>query len=143
MTENLHPIVVVSLQILLPAIGTLLVALLGFGSAWLNAKADQIKNETVQEKTTEYIFNLQQVMASIVDAATKTVVDGLKEANADGKLTPEEQVQIKATVSNTIKAQLTEEGRAMLGTIVADIDIWIDAWIESYLKRKEESSRVL
>lgn len=105
-------------------IGSLLVIILGFVVKYLK---ENVKNSTV----TKTVDIFERVVNNSVAFVQQTIVDDLKEANADGKLTDEEKEYVKKRAIAAINAQLSTESKEVLAQVFGDIDDIIDKWIES------------
>lgn len=105
-------------------IGFLLVIMLGFVVKYLK---ENVKNSTV----TKTVDIFERVVNNSIAFVQQTIVDDLKEANADGKLTDEEKEYVKKRAIAAINAQLSTEAKEVLAQVFGDIDDIIDKWIES------------
>jgi hypothetical protein len=61
------------------------------------------------------------------------MVEGLKAANEDGKLTAEEIAMIKQQALSKMLQLLTDEQKKIIGTIAADISAWLGSLIQKAL----------
>lgn len=103
---------------------SLIVIILGFVVKYLK---ENVKNSTV----TKTVDIFERVVNNSVAFVQQTIVDDLKEANADGKLTDEEKEYVKKRAIAAINAQLSTEAKEVLAQVFGDIDDIIDKWIES------------
>ncbi|NLG84197.1 MAG: hypothetical protein GX493_06240, partial [Firmicutes bacterium] len=83
----MYQILVQILTVVIPLIAALLLWVLGQGARYLAAR----RKESLLAAA---LFSLNQVVADVVKELNQTVVAELKAKSADGKLTPDEAVQI-------------------------------------------------
>lgn len=109
----------------------LLIALVGYAVKWINAKANEIKAATKDEKIQKYITMLNNTIVSAVIATNQTYVDALKEKNA---FDVEAQKEAFNRVYETIIATMTEEADRYLSEAIGDLDEYIRTKIEEAVK---------
>lgn len=109
----------------------LLIALAGYAVKWINAKANQIKANTKDEKIQKYISMLNNTITAAVIAVNQTYVDALKEQNA---FDVEAQKEAFNRVYETIIATMTEEADMYLSEAIGDLDEYIRTKIEEAVK---------
>lgn len=109
----------------------LLIALTGFAVKWINAKANEIKTKTKDEKVQKYISMLDNTITAAVIAVNQTYVDALKEKNA---FTKEAQEEAFNRVYETIIATMTEEADNYISEVIGDLDEYIRTKIEEAVK---------
>lgn len=116
-----------AIQILVPlvatAVGSMLVALLG-------SVANYFRQQAKSASARKYVDLLDGIAREVVVGLNQTVVDKLKEASADGKLTPEEINSVSAQALETVKVILGVRGIAALQSIFNDIDSLIASKLE-------------
>ena len=82
----------------------------------------------VDDKTMTTIMNL---INKFVVAMNQDTVDNMKKLNADGKLTPEQQLEVFNKVYAEVEASLTEEERQYLISKFNSIELALKSLIES------------
>ena len=112
----------------------LLIALAGYAVKWINAKANEIKTKTKDEKIQKYISMLNNTITAAVIAVNQTYVDALKEKNA---FTEEAQKEAFNRVYETIIATMTEEADRYLSEAIGDLDEYITTKIEEAVKENK------
>ncbi len=119
------------------ALGGLLVALAALAVRWLNTK---IKDE----KWIAVIDKLNDAVSTAVLSVQQTVVDGLKAANADGKLTDVEKAKVFGDALAQVKAILGVKGiealRAALSAGTVTLEDFLKARIEAEVQAQKVAS---
>ena len=106
----------------------LAVALIGVGGTWLTAKIGKVKQlQTVQIATNE----AKDAAITTVLELQQTVVDDLKAAAVDGKLTKEEIEKLKNDVLSMSMAKLSNASVKVLTAAGVDISAIITGAAES------------
>lgn len=106
----------------------LAVALIGVGGTWLTVQIGKFKKlQTVQIATDE----AKDAAITTVLELQQTVVDDLKAAAVDGKLTKEEIAKLKNDVISMSMAKLSEASIKVLTAAGADISAIITGAAES------------
>lgn len=111
-----------------PVLGALLTALVGFGIQWLRAKTRDLKWQSVLDQ-------LDDAVDTAVAAVQQSVVDGLKAAG-DGKLTKFEAKEAAAAALDAVKLTLGTKG---LATLASAMQAGQEA-VEGYLRSKVEAA---
>lgn len=109
----------------------LMIALAGYAVKWINAKANEIKTKTKDEKIQKYISMLNNTITAAVIAVNQTYVDALKEQNA---FTKEAQEEAFKRVWETVIATMTEEADTYITEVIGDLDEYIRTKIEEAVK---------
>ena len=122
-------IIEVAVQIL----GELMLALIGAAGAWLMAKlAQQKKLTNISIATGEAVEAARQTAAAL----QQTVVEGMKAASVDGKLTEQEIQQLGVMLLNTAMKKLSDPAKNVLTAAGKDISAiirdaaeeWVLGW---------------
>nr|DAY74566.1 MAG TPA: hypothetical protein [Caudoviricetes sp.] len=74
---------------------------------------------------------IQALVNKLVQAMNQSVVNDLKKANPDGKLTAEQKAQVFNDVRNDLEKSLTDEEKQYLIDKFKDLDTALKALIES------------
>lgn len=98
-------------------------------SNYISNKSEEVKNKTDNESTKRYIEIATSTVTEVVDYLNHSVVNDLKIAASDGKLTQEEVDQIKATARVQVQSILSAEAIQALQQVYGDINALIDTWI--------------
>jgi hypothetical protein len=78
---------------------------------WLAARVNALIRARVQnEYLRGVLLRLDDAVFAAVRELHQVVVEGMKSASADGRLTPEQKLQIKARAIATIKSHLSPRG---------------------------------
>ena len=112
----------------------LMIALAGYAVKWINAKANEIKTKTKDEKIQKYIGMLDNTITTAVISVNQTYVDALKEKNA---FTKEAQEEAFKRVWETVVATMTEEADTYISEVIGDLDEYIRTKIEEAVKENK------
>lgn len=77
---------------------------------------------------------VDEIVVTVVTQLSQTTVQQLKEKSADGKLTPEECVEIKQKATEQVIAILGLEAQKELNKAFGDVNLYLDAKIEAVVK---------
>ena len=77
-------------EALLPLLALLVTVAVGYLTTLLRAQAEKVRNETARASLIAAIAEAERVAVDAVQATNQVLVNGLKEASDDGKLTKEE-----------------------------------------------------
>lgn len=98
-------------------------------SNYITSKSEEVKNKTDNESTKRYIEIATSTVTEVVDYLNHSVVNDLKIAASDGKLTQEEVDQIKTTARVQVMSILSAEAIQALQQVYGDINSLIDTWV--------------
>ena len=98
-------------------------------SNYISNKSEEVKNKTDNDSMKRYIEIATSTVTGVVDYLNHSVVNDLKIAASDGKLTQEEVDQIKATARVQVQSILSAEAIQALQQVYGDINALIDTWI--------------
>ena len=98
-------------------------------SNYISNKREEVKNKTDNDSMKRYIEIATSTVTEVVDYLNHSVVNDLKIAASDGKLTQEEVDQIKATARVQVQSILSAEAIQALQQVYGDINALIDTWI--------------
>lgn len=108
---------------LLPIFVLVLTTLFSYGVAYIRQRWSWAK----QAQTIEQV---ESMTLGTVVALQQSLVDNLKAANEDGKLTSEEAAVIKQQALATLQKQLTDGQCKVLAAVTADVTTWLSNTIE-------------
>lgn len=113
----------------------LLIALTGFVVKWVNAKANELKSKTQDDRYDLYIDILQELVTKTVIMVNQTYVDELKKENA---FTKEAQIEAFNKVYETVITSLSEDVYTYLEQIIGNLNDYITVLIESAVKQQKQ-----
>ena len=108
----------------------ILISALGIFSTWILGKIKEKKNLTNISIAIEQVTLAAQ---ETVRRLQQTVVDGLKEASPNGKLTSEQIQALKAQTQMIVKEQLSQPTIDLLTAAKIDLEALITNAAESYI----------
>lgn len=98
-------------------------------SNYITSKSEEVKSKTDNESTKRYIEIATSTVTEVVDYLNHSVVNDLKIAAQDGRLTQEEVDQIKTTARVQVMSILSTEAIQALQQVYGDINSLIDTWV--------------
>lgn len=98
-------------------------------SNYITSKSEEVKSKTDNESTKRYIEIATSTVTEVVDYLNHSVVNDLKIAAQDGRLTQEEVDQIKTTARVQVMSILSDEAIQALQQVYGDINSLIDTWV--------------
>ena len=98
-------------------------------SNYITSKSEEVKSKTDNESTKRYIEIATSTVTEVVDYLNHSVVNDLKIASQDGRLTQEEVDQIKTTARVQVMSILSTEAIQALQQVYGDINSLIDTWV--------------
>lgn len=117
---------------LVPAVGSLLIALLSWVAVYA---ANLIKAKVANTYLQGVLVRLDDAVYTAVKMVTQTYVDAIKEASADGTLTADEKMAAKQKAIDAVKDYLGAKGLAtiaqVLGLTGSAVDSFLGAKIEA------------
>ena len=116
------------MQILIPIIATAIGTVI---TVYVKRWADVAKETKIGKETARYINLLEKTVYDVVQGLNQSTVQKLKEAAADGKLTPAEIEQVSTDAKLTILAIIGPKGIEVLSMAFADLQLLIACKIES------------
>lgn len=124
-----------TLDQLLLGIVTLIGSFGGYqGIALLTNKIRLVKKMTKNETVNNALQRIEDTIADVVVFCKTTMVDQIKEASADGKLTKEEIDAIVETAKHRIFTIVKEDSLLILHDVVNDVDAWVENKIEKHVE---------
>jgi type II secretory pathway pseudopilin PulG len=111
---------------LMPVLVLAVTALVGLAAAYVRERWQAARrSRTVDE--------LEAMAKGTVVALQQQIVDDLKDASEDGKLTEAEKVEIQRRAMLLLQSQITEGQRKVLAGLTADISTWLEQRLEDAL----------
>lgn len=112
--------------------------------SWVGVMAAKwIQTKVKNEQFSGIIRRLNDAAITVVRDLNQTVVEDLKEASSDGKLTAEERLRIKTEALKSLKSYLGVKGLKMLSSILGltpgeEIDLFLTSKIESKVNEEAQ-----
>ena len=135
--ETVNAIAMEAISSVLSVVAQLAVAGLSVGLTWCVtriAKTEKFKS------ISEVLTQLSTTVEDTVGELQQTVVDGLKAAASDGKLTPEEVSALNAKLLDLVKAKMAQPAIELLSAAQIDINALIIGMAESAIKKMKSSA---
>lgn len=104
----------------------------------LTTKAKEVLSNAKDEKVGATIIRIIDLIQDVVDYINITVVNDLKEASKDGKLTTAEKSEIFNLAMERIKDMLTLEMCTVLSSLVGNVDLWLETKIEQSVNKAKK-----
>ena len=123
--------VVSLIEILIPLIGLLITALIGFGIAYLQAKVQEIKHKAARESLQAALAEADYQAANAVKAVQQTLVDNFREAAEDGKLTDEEKRLALEAAKEAFLNSISVGALDTLKAAVGPVEDWLTELLEA------------
>ncbi len=128
-----NDIVMQLIQALMPVIAALFVALLGYLVTFISKHQEKIRNDILRESLGAAIAEAHIVGRDAILYTQQTLVDKLKEAAEDGKLTKEEAAQALAEAKAYFITHLSARSKDVLAEALGPINDWLDSFLEAKL----------
>lgn len=112
---------------IIPLLGALTAKLISY----LNAKKENVVQNTNSELVAKYVDRLHQIIERCVIATNQTYVDALK---AEGKFDLDAQKIAFEKTFNSVKALITSEMQDCLTEAISDLNLYIQQNIECTVK---------
>lgn len=137
--ETVNAIAMEAMSSVLSVLAQLAVAGLSVGLTWCVtriAKTEKIKS------ISEVLTQLSTTVEDTVGELQQTVVDGLKAAASDGKLTPQEVSALNAKLLELVKAKMAQPAIDLLNAAQIDINALIAGMAEAAIKKMKDNEAV-
>lgn len=106
----------------------------------IKAKTASIKDEATRNTIDKVLDVLTNLVDVNVESAQDTIVKELKSTTVDGKLDVDDAKNVLGIVKGKILAQLSDSSKQALGTIIDDLEGYIESKIEVSLKELKVKS---
>jgi hypothetical protein len=126
-------IVIQVVQYLIPVIGALLVALLGYLVTYISRHQEKLKNDILREAFSAALAEAHVVGRDAIVATQQKFVDDLKAASEDGKLTKEEAAEALAAARLYFNNHISSRSKDVLREGLGPIHEWLDSFLEARL----------
>ena len=124
-------------EALLPLLALLVTVAIGYLTILLRAQAEKVKNETARASLIAAIAEAERVAVDAVTATQQVLVNGLKEASEDGKLTKEEAAEAMRMAVEYLQSHLTPGALQILQAAYGPIEEWIESYLEAKLAQQK------
>jgi hypothetical protein len=98
-----------------------------------------IRTKTDSEEVLTTMDSVYQIVDVTVADANATIVAGLKEAAADGKITKEEAEEIRDSVFSQVKNNITPKSSKILSKVIGDLDTYLMSLIEKLVQEAKQN----
>lgn len=122
-----------AVDILLPLIFMLIVIALKYVITFLSAKTKDIKNETVQKSILAALAEAETVGIDAINYVNQKMVETLKAAASDGKLTKEEAKLAMEQAKEYFLDHISGNAISIISSGVKPIEEWIEEYLEAKL----------
>ena len=109
----------------------LLASLTAYAIRFIHIKSAEVTNRSNSTVVAHYISILDTTLENVVMAMNQTMVNGMKAASDDGRLTSAEQTMLKNQALTSIYNIIGETGTTILKSAFADLDKLIEVKIDS------------
>lgn len=118
---------------ILGVLAAFLIGLVKKGFAWIDAKINNVKNETAKTEFFRASSILQDTVSNVVTSLQQTIGDEIKKslANNDGKYTRDDLLNLKNVAFMEITNQLSSGVMEILNGVYDDVDDVINSMIET------------
>lgn len=131
--EQFMSVLLPILLALITATGTLLLYWLKILTAKAKAKLEEIEDEIDRKYTQDLIKQAEDFVSTAVVETNQILVDNLKAANEDGKLSKDEIVKAFNHTYKRVLELMGDEFKAQLEIFVPNTEEWIKSKIEYYV----------
>ena len=127
------------LNALIPLLALAVTIAIAMLAEWLRRKAGQVQQDVVRESFLAAIFELERVANDAILATNQILVEKLKEAAADGKLTKEEAEAAMRMAVEYFMTHLTPGALQVLQAAYGPIEQWLEEYLEAQLAKAKGS----
>lgn len=127
------------LNALIPLLALAVTIAIAMLAEWLRRKAGQVQQDVVRESFLAAIFELERVANDAILATNQILVEKLKEAAADGKLTKEEAEAAMRMAVEYLQTHLTPGALQVLQAAYGPIEQWLEEYLEAQLAKAKGS----
>jgi len=125
------------MEALLPLLALLVTVAVGYLVNLLRVQAEKVQNETARASLIAAIAEAERVAVDAVQATNQVLVDGLREASEDGKLTKEEAQAAMRMAVEYLQSHLTPGALQILQAAYGPIEEWIESYLEAKLAQQK------
>ena len=125
------------MEALLPLLALLVTVAVGYLVSLLRAQAERVRNDTARASLIAAIAEAERVAVDAVQATNQVLVDGLREASEDGKLTKEEAQAAMRMAVEYLQSHLTTGALQILQAAYGPIEEWTESYLEAKLAQQK------
>lgn len=138
--ESIKTILLGVLSVSVPAIVALLIYLIPKITSFIKTKSTEVIDSIKNEKVRKYLEILRDNAIIVVNSLNQQIVNDLKAAHEDGKLTEEEIKQISSDAITNMYVMASEDVKETMKTVYGDLDVLFRNLIEEAVgKVKKEN----
>ena len=137
-----NDVAIKAVEALIPLVVMVLTVALGYLANWLRQQAAKTKSEVVRAAFEAAIDEAERVAYDAIDATNQVLVDGLKRASEDKKLTKEEAADAMRTAMEYFMTHLTPGALQILQAAYGPIEAWLADYLEAKLAQTKSSPYV-
>jgi predicted DNA-binding protein len=137
-----NDVAIKAVEALIPLVVMVLTVALGYLATWLRQQAAKTKSEVVRAAFEAAIDEAERVAYDAIDATNQVLVDELKRASEDKKLTKEEAADAMRTAIAYFKVHITPGALQMLEAAYGPIEAWLADYLEAKLAQTKGSPYV-
>ncbi len=124
-----------ALEALVPLVAMAITAAVSMLAAWLQRQAQKASQEVVQESFLAAIIEAEQVARDAIMATQQVLVEDLKAASEDGKLTREEAARAMRKAMNYFKNHMTPGALQIVQAAYGPLEMWLEEYLEAQLAK--------
>lgn len=121
------------IQYLVPVIGALLVVLLGYLVTYISKHQEKLKNDLLRDALGAALAEAHVVGRDAIVATQQKLIEDLKKASEDGKLTKEEAAHAMDAARYYFITHLSSRSKDVLQEGLGPIHEWLDSFLEAKL----------
>lgn len=125
----------------------ILVALLSYGAVMVTKYLESKKQNAIKEmelNQKSYFINKSiDLIVAAVSATNQNLVDALKEASADGRLTKEEAKEVFEKTKNNVLDTMSDEMAKAVKDVYGDVGKFLDQYIPSIVRDQKNKNGIL
>jgi len=127
------------LEALVPLVAMAITVAISMLATWLRRQAEKVSQEVVQDSLLAAIIEAEQVGRDAIMATQQVLVEDLKEASEDGKLTREEAARAMRKAMEYFQNHITPGALQVLQA--AYIEQWLEEYLEAQLAKAKAKAK--
>lgn len=139
---TMETVLAMTSDLLATALMALVVLSFATAKKFLMAKIELIKGEQERQIATNALSRADHIAEKLVKKMQQTLVIGMKEASADGKLTADEIKNIGYQTEDELRQLMNEDLRESLTATVKDVDLYMKNLIESKVFELKQNKKL-
>lgn len=137
-----NDVAIKAVEALIPLVVMVLTVALGYLANWLRQQAAKTKSEVVRAAFEAAIDEAEQVGRDAIMATQQVLVEDLKKASEDGKLTREEAARAMRKAMEYFQNHITPGALQVLQAAYGPIEQWLEEYLEAQLAKAKGSPYV-